>query len=83
MEDYKARFANPYTAAERGYIDDVIVPHETRPRLIAALHTLQTKREPGPSASTATSRCSEPMGSRRVRRPIHVPRWSTAARSWS
>ena len=41
MEDYKARFANPYTAAERGYIDDVIVPHETRPRLIAALQTLQ------------------------------------------
>ena len=48
MEDYKARFANPYTAAERGYIDDVIVPHETRPKLIIALHTLQTKREPGP-----------------------------------
>ena len=37
MDDYKARFANPYTAAERGYIDDVIVPHETRPKLIAAL----------------------------------------------
>jgi propionyl-CoA carboxylase beta chain len=48
MDDYKARFANPYSAAERGYIDDVIVPHETRPKLIAALHTLQTKREPGP-----------------------------------
>ena len=32
MDDYKARFANPYVAAERGYIDDVIVPHETRPR---------------------------------------------------
>jgi propionyl-CoA carboxylase beta chain len=48
MDDYKARFANPYAAAERGYIDDVIVPHETRPRLIAALHTLATKREPGP-----------------------------------
>jgi propionyl-CoA carboxylase beta chain len=48
MEDYKARFANPYTAAERGYIDDVIVPHETRPKLITALHTLLTKREPGP-----------------------------------
>src|SRR5437660_816944 len=48
MEDYKARFANPYTAAERGYIDDVIVPHETRPKLITALHTLQTKREAGP-----------------------------------
>ena len=48
MEDYKARFANPYTAAERGYIDDVIVPHETRPKLITALRTLQSKREPGP-----------------------------------
>ncbi len=50
MDDYKARFANPYTAAERGYIDDVIVPHETRPKLIAALRTLQSKREPGPEA---------------------------------
>jgi len=44
IEDYKARFANPYSAAERGYIDDVIVPHETRPKLIRALHALQTKR---------------------------------------
>jgi len=44
IEDYKLRFANPYSAAERGYIDDVIVPHETRPRLIQALATLQTKR---------------------------------------
>jgi propionyl-CoA carboxylase beta chain len=44
MSDYKARFANPYTAAERGYIDDVIVPHETRPRLIDALELLATKR---------------------------------------
>jgi propionyl-CoA carboxylase beta chain len=44
ISDYKARFANPYTAAERGYIDDVIAPHETRPRLINALETLQTKR---------------------------------------
>jgi propionyl-CoA carboxylase beta chain len=48
MDDYKARFANPYSAAERGYIDDVLVPHETRPRLITALETLQTKRDPGP-----------------------------------
>ncbi len=48
MADYKARFANPYSAAERGYIDDVIVPHETRPKLIRALETLQTKRVPGP-----------------------------------
>ena len=48
MDDYKARFANPYSAAERGYIDDVIVPHETRPKLIKALETLQTKRVQGP-----------------------------------
>ncbi len=44
MDDYKARFANPYSAAERGYIDDVIEPAETRPKLIRALHALQTKR---------------------------------------
>jgi len=44
MDDYKARFANPYSAAERGYIDDVIEPSETRPKLIRALRTLQTKR---------------------------------------
>ncbi len=48
MDDYKARFANPYSAAERGYIDDVIEPHETRPRLIRALETLETKRVAGP-----------------------------------
>jgi propionyl-CoA carboxylase beta chain len=48
ISDYKARFANPYSAAERGYIDDVILPHETRPKLIKALETLQTKRVPGP-----------------------------------
>jgi propionyl-CoA carboxylase beta chain len=48
MDDYKARFANPYSAAERGYIDDVIVPHETRPKVITALETLLTKRDPGP-----------------------------------
>jgi propionyl-CoA carboxylase beta chain len=48
ISDYKARFANPYSAAERGYIDDVIVPHTTRPRLIKALETLQTKRVAGP-----------------------------------
>ncbi|MFY9264835.1 MAG: acyl-CoA carboxylase subunit beta [Solirubrobacterales bacterium] len=44
MDDYKARFANPYSAAERGYIDDVIVPHETRPKLIHALEILQNKK---------------------------------------
>src|SRR5262245_42270069 len=48
IDDYKARFANPYTAAERGYVDDVIVPHETRPKVITALETLLTKRQAGP-----------------------------------
>jgi propionyl-CoA carboxylase beta chain len=45
VSDYRKTFANPYTAAERGYIDDVIEPQETRPRLINALETLLTKRE--------------------------------------
>src|SRR5881409_3206729 len=48
ITDYKAHFANPYAAAERGYLDDVIIPHETRPKLITALETLQSKRQPGP-----------------------------------
>jgi propionyl-CoA carboxylase beta chain len=48
IDDYKAHFANPYVAAERGYIDDVIIPHETRPKVITALATLRTKRQPGP-----------------------------------
>ncbi len=63
IEDYRAHFANPYIAAERGYIDDVIIPHETRPKLIAALHTLRTKRDPGPRhRSTGTFRCEAPGG---------------------
>jgi propionyl-CoA carboxylase beta chain len=48
IADYKAHFANPYAAAERGYIDDVIIPHETRPKIINALETLQNKRVQGP-----------------------------------
>jgi acetyl-CoA carboxylase carboxyltransferase component len=48
VEEYRERFANPYTAAQRGYIDDVIEPRETRPRLINALHMLQNKRDNNP-----------------------------------
>lgn len=48
VADYRAKFANPYIAAERGYIDDVIEPQETRPRVINALEVLQTKRESMP-----------------------------------
>jgi propionyl-CoA carboxylase beta chain len=46
--DYKERFANPYTAAERGYVDDVIEPRRTRPMLIDALKTTLDKAEPRP-----------------------------------
>ncbi len=45
---YREEFANPYAAARRGYVDDVIEPHETRPRLINALNMLQNKRDENP-----------------------------------
>jgi propionyl-CoA carboxylase beta chain len=48
IDDYKERFANPYTAAERGYVDDVIEPRRTRPVLCDALELTLTKRAPGP-----------------------------------
>jgi propionyl-CoA carboxylase beta chain len=43
VEEFKERFANPFVAAERGYVDDVIEPRETRPRVIRALRMLETK----------------------------------------
>ena len=48
VADYETQFANPYVAAARGYVDDVILPSETRPRLIAALEMLAGKRETNP-----------------------------------
>ena len=48
IDDYEDRFNNPYVAAERGYIDDVIEARETRPRLIRALEMLRSKREATP-----------------------------------
>src|ERR671922_782001 len=48
IAEYRARFANPYVAAERGYVDDVIEPRRTRPVLINALQASLTKREPRP-----------------------------------
>jgi len=48
IEDYRERFANPYVAAERGYVDDVIEPRRTRPVLADALETALTKRERRP-----------------------------------
>jgi propionyl-CoA carboxylase beta subunit len=48
VSEYEARFANPYIAAGRGYVDDVIRPSETRPRLIAGLEALAGKRDTNP-----------------------------------
>jgi acetyl-CoA carboxylase carboxyltransferase component len=48
IADYRDQFANPFVAAERGYVDDVIEPRRTRPVLIDALETTLTKREPRP-----------------------------------
>jgi propionyl-CoA carboxylase beta chain len=48
VSEYEDRFSNPYVAAERGYVDDVIEPAETRPKLIKALRMLKTKREQVP-----------------------------------
>jgi len=48
VREYREQFANPYIAAARGYIDDVIEPQETRPRLIEALKMLRNKRDANP-----------------------------------
>ena len=48
VDEYREQFANPYVAAGRGYVDDVIEPQQTRPRLIEALEMLQNKRDTNP-----------------------------------
>ena len=48
IDDYTERLANPYIAAERGYVDDVIEPSETRRKIVAGLRLLETKREEMP-----------------------------------
>ena len=48
IEEYRETFAHPYIAAARGYVDDVIDPRETRPRLISALDMLRNKRDENP-----------------------------------
>jgi propionyl-CoA carboxylase beta chain len=48
VEKFRDRFANPYIAAEHGYVDQVIVPRETRKRIIDALEMLQGKRDKNP-----------------------------------
>jgi propionyl-CoA carboxylase beta chain len=48
VEEYRQTFANPFKAAELGYIDEVLLPRMTRPRLIGSLKVLQNKREKNP-----------------------------------
>ncbi len=49
VAEYRAKFANPYVAASRGFIDDIIEPNDTRPRLINALEMLSNKRDSNPA----------------------------------
>ncbi|MDD4492991.1 MAG: carboxyl transferase domain-containing protein [Eubacteriales bacterium] len=49
IEEYRTKFSNPYVAAAKGYVDDVINPAETRKRLVSALELLKSKRENRPS----------------------------------
>lgn len=49
INEYRDTVANPYIAAQRGFVDDVIVPSETRPRLISAFNMLESKRETRPA----------------------------------
>jgi propionyl-CoA carboxylase beta chain len=48
IAEYREKFANPYVAAQRGFIDEVIEPRQTRPKLIAALAALESKRDRNP-----------------------------------
>jgi propionyl-CoA carboxylase beta chain len=49
VSEYEERFANPYVAAARGYLDEVILPSETRARVARGLHVLEGKRQSGPA----------------------------------
>ena len=49
IEEYRDTVANPYIAAQRGYVDDIIVPSITRPRIISAFDMLESKRESNPA----------------------------------
>jgi propionyl-CoA carboxylase beta chain len=49
VAEFREKFAKPYRAAASGHIDDILIPAETRPRLIAALELLRDKRVASPS----------------------------------
>ena len=48
VDEFRAKFANPFVAASRGFIDEVIRPRETRRKLVLALKNLETKRDKNP-----------------------------------
>jgi propionyl-CoA carboxylase beta chain len=48
VEEFRDKFANPYIAAERGFVDEIIEPKHTRRKLITALRMLDTKRDKNP-----------------------------------
>jgi propionyl-CoA carboxylase beta chain len=48
VEEFRQKFANPYIACEKGYLDEIIEPKFTRPKLIAALEVLENKRDTNP-----------------------------------
>ena len=49
IEEYRQKFANPFKAAELGYVDEVLMPRDTRPRVISALKALENKRDKNPA----------------------------------
>jgi len=49
IEEFRERFANPYVAADRGFVDAIIQPRETRKKLIQALGMLENKRDKNPA----------------------------------
>ena len=48
VAEYREKFANPFVAAQRGFLDEIIEPHQTREKLINGLATLETKRDGNP-----------------------------------
>ena len=54
MAEFREKFANPYVAASRGFLDEVIHPRQTRRKLIAALRTLENKRDTNPPKTHGT-----------------------------
>ena len=63
VQSYRDTFANPYKAAELGYVDEVILPEETRPRLCRALQMLRNKRQDVPRPTTIVI---DRLGQRRI-----------------